>query len=77
MTCDSDEADRVCGLIRSVVGEMYGDAVAQAVRIQYGGSMKPKNAAELLAKENIDGGLIGGASLVPEKFVRIVEAAQK
>jgi triosephosphate isomerase len=77
MTCDSAEADRVCGLIRSVVGEMYGEAVAQAVRIQYGGSMKASNAAELLSKENIDGGLIGGAALKAPDFAAIIEAAAK
>lgn len=77
MTCDSAEADRVCGLIRSVVAEMYGSAVAEGLRIQYGGSMKPKNAAELLAKENIDGGLIGGAALKAADFAGIIEAAAK
>lgn len=77
MTCDSVEADRVCGLIRSVVGDMYGSEVAEAVRIQYGGSMKPGNAAELLAKPNIDGGLIGGAALKAADFTGIIAAASK
>ena len=54
----------------------YGDAVAEAMTIQYGGSMNDANAAELLSKVNVDGGLIGGASLVPEKFAKIVDAAQ-
>ena len=77
MTCDATEADRVCGLIRSVVGDMYGAEVAEAVRIQYGGSMKPGNAAELLAKPNIDGGLIGGAALKAVDFTGIIAAASK
>ena len=77
MTCDAVEADRVCGLIRSVVGDMYGAEVAEAVRIQYGGSMKPGNAAELLAKPNIDGGLIGGAALKAADFTGIIAAASK
>ncbi len=75
-TCDSDEADRVCGLIRGIVKEMYGADVADAVRIQYGGSMNEKNAAELLGKPNIDGGLVGGAALVAEKFATIIKSAK-
>ena len=63
-------------IIRSVVAGLYGGAAAEGLTIQYGGSMNEKNAAELLAKENVDGGLIGGASLVPEKFAAIVDAAQ-
>jgi phosphatidylglycerophosphate synthase len=58
------------------IGTMYGADVAETVTIQYGGSMNEKNASELLAKPNVDGGLIGGASLVPEKFTAIVDAAQ-
>lgn len=73
--CDAPEADRVCGLIRRIVGEMYGAEVAGAVRIQYGGSVKPDNAAELLHKPNIDGALVGGASLKAADFAAIVEAA--
>ena len=63
-------------MIRRVLASMYGDDVAETVTIQYGGSMNDKNAAELLAKPDVDGGLIGGASLVPEKFTAIVDAAQ-
>ena len=55
---------------------MYGEEVAEATVIQYGGSMNAKNAAELLAKTNVDGGLIGGASLKPADFTVIVDAAQ-
>jgi triosephosphate isomerase len=54
---------------------MFGDAIAAETTVQYGGSMNDKNAAELLAKENVDGGLIGGASMVTEKFTAIVDAA--
>ena len=75
MTCDAEEANRVCGLIRNVIKEMYGAEVAEAVRIQYGGSMNAKNAAELLSKEHIDGGLIGGAALKAEDFAAIINAA--
>ncbi len=73
--CDAVEADRVCGVIRDQIGIQLGSAAAKAIRIQYGGSMKPDNAAELLAKENIDGGLIGGASLKAQDFAAIVNAA--
>jgi triosephosphate isomerase len=74
-TCDTTEADRVCGVVRGLVGELYDAAVAEAVRIQYGGSMKPDNAAELLSQPNIDGGLVGGASLKAADFAAIVRAA--
>ena len=56
---------------------MLGAEAAEAVRIQYGGSMNPKNAAELLAQPDIDGGLIGGAALKPEQFVDIINAANQ
>ena len=75
-TCDSEEADRICGLIRSTVGGLYGDNAAQSVRVQYGGSMKPSNAVELLSKPNIDGGLIGGAALKAADFAGIIAAAK-
>jgi triosephosphate isomerase len=73
--CDSDEANRVCGMIRGVVKDMYGAEAADSVRIQYGGSVKPDNAAELLHKSDIDGALVGGASLKVEDFIAIVKAA--
>jgi len=73
--CDADEADRVCGLIRCAVADMYGQDVADSVRIQYGGSVKPDNAYELLHKPNIDGALVGGASLKASDFAAIVRAA--
>ena len=73
--CAADEADRVCGVVRKTVEELYDSATAEAVRVQYGGSMKPDNAAELLGKPHIDGGLIGGASLKAADFAAIVNAA--
>jgi triosephosphate isomerase len=74
--CDSAEADRVCGVIRGIVKDMYGADVADAVRIQYGGSVSDKNAAELLSKPNIDGALVGGASLKADAFATIVKSAR-
>ncbi len=76
LTATPEQAEEVCAIIRGVIGELYGEEVANATTIQYGGSMNEKNAEELLKKENVDGGLIGGASLVPEKFAQIVKAAQ-
>lgn len=72
-TATADQAEEVCVAIRQVIGEIYDEATADAIRIQYGGSMNAGNAAELLAKPNIDGGLIGGASLKPD-FGQIVNA---
>jgi len=74
-TCDAAEADRVCGLARDVVAEIAGEDAADAIRIQYGGSVKPENAAELLHKPNIDGALVGGASLKADSLAAIVRAA--
>jgi triosephosphate isomerase len=73
--CPPDEADRVCGVIRAAVGRLYGPVAAEAVRILYGGSVKPANARELLLQSNIDGALVGGASLSPEDFAAIAAAA--
>ena len=72
-TATSDQAQEVCKEIRDCIAEMYDAATAEAVRIQYGGSMNASNAAELLSKPDIDGGLIGGASLKPD-FGQIVNA---
>ena len=74
-TATADQADEVNGYIRSVIEELYGKKAADAFVVQYGGSMNAKNAEELLAKENVDGGLIGGASLKAEDFSVIVKAA--
>ena len=75
LTATPEQADEACGIIRSVVADLYGKEAAEAMIIQYGGSMNEKNAADLLAKENVDGGLIGGASLKTDKFTAIVTAA--
>ena len=76
LTATPDQADEVCAIIRKVVAGLYTPEIAEALTIQYGGSMNDGNAAELLSKIDVDGGLIGGASLVPEKFSKIVDAAQ-
>ena len=76
-TATSDQADEVNGYIRSVVAKLYGHDAAEAMTIQYGGSMNAKNADELLSKVNVDGGLIGGASLKAPDFAAIVAAASK
>ena len=65
----------MCAFIRGVFGGMYDNEAADEILILYGGSMKPSNAAELLAKPDINGGLIGGASLKVDDFSAIVEAA--
>ncbi len=75
--CDADEADRVCGIIRSNVQEVYGLDVSETMRVQYGGSVKPDNAKDLLSRPNIDGALVGGASLKAPDFSAIIEAAPK
>lgn len=75
-TATADQADEVCGIIRETVKALYGSEVSDVIRIQYGGSMNAGNAAELLAKPNIDGGLIGGASLKPDDFAVIIGAAE-
>ncbi|HOC33564.1 MULTISPECIES: triose-phosphate isomerase [Ruminococcus] len=75
LTATPDQAEEVCGFIRAQLAKLFDQATADAVTIQYGGSMNAKNAAELLAKPNIDGGLIGGASLKAEDFNVIVQAA--
>ena len=65
------------GVAEDKIRKMYGAKIARAISILYGGSMNDKNAYDLLAQPDIDGGLIGGASLVPEKFVKIIEAANQ
>lgn len=71
-TATDDEANETIGDIRAAVKEAFGAETADAVRIQYGGSMNPKNVAELMAKSEIDGGLIGGASLKAKDFSEVV-----
>jgi len=75
LTATPEQADEACGIIRNVIASLYSDKAAEEITIQYGGSMNEKNAAELLAKANVDGGLIGGASLKTDKFTAIVSAA--
>ena len=74
-TATSDQAEEACLFIRNVLASLYGEEIANGVTIQYGGSMNAGNAAELLAKENVDGGLIGGASLKAPDFATIINAA--
>lgn len=69
-----EAADAVCGAIRTTVSRLYGASVADSIRILYGGSMKPGNVGQFLPMPNIDGGLIGGASLEVDQFVDLVEA---
>ncbi|MCQ4022993.1 MULTISPECIES: triose-phosphate isomerase [unclassified Ruminococcus] len=76
-TATAEQAEEVCAFIRATVAKLYNQAAADALTIQYGGSMNDGNADELLSKVNVDGGLIGGASLVAEKFAAIVKAASK
>ena len=71
-TATAEDANATIAVIRKAVSCIYGDKVAGALRIQYGGSMNPKNAAELMAMPEIDGGLIGGASLKAEDFAKVV-----
>ncbi|HZG61667.1 triose-phosphate isomerase [Bacillus alveayuensis] len=70
----AEDANAVCGHIRSVIAKKFSQEVADAVRIQYGGSVKPNNIKEFLAQEHIDGALVGGASLEPQSFLQLVEA---
>jgi triosephosphate isomerase len=76
LTATSADADKVNGLIRGIIAERYSPEIAENTTIQYGGSMNAANAAELLAKPNVDGGLIGGASLKIADFTAIINAAQ-
>ncbi|MBQ4617262.1 MAG: triose-phosphate isomerase [Clostridia bacterium] len=75
-TATAEQANEVCADIRKVIAALYNDAVAAATTIQYGGSMNAGNAAELLAQSDVDGGLIGGASLKAPDFATIVAAAK-
>jgi len=76
-TATAAQAQEVCQAIRTVIRKLYGARVARAVTIQYGGSMNPKNAYELLSQPDIDGGLIGGAALKPDQFMDIINAANQ
>ena len=74
-TATNEVADETCGYIRSVVKELYGENAAEAIRIQYGGSVKVNNIEGLMAMPNIDGALIGGASLNPDDFIYFTNVA--
>ena len=76
-TATAEQAAEVCTFIRTTVRHLYGARIARSITIQYGGSMKGSNAAELLAQPDIDGGLIGGAALKPAEFVEIINAANQ
>jgi len=76
-TCDSAEANRVIAMIRGVVAEVSGQASADAIRILYGGSVKPSSIEEQMAQSDIDGALVGGASLKAEDFLGIITGAMK
>ena len=76
-TATSEQAGEVCEAIRDVVRQLYGARLARAVSVLFGGSMNTANAAELLAQPDVDGGLIGGASLKTESFEKIIEAANQ
>ena len=76
-TATPEVADETCGFVRSVIRDMFGNEVAEEIRILYGGSVKPSNVEELMSKENIDGGLVGGASLEAESFLKLVKACVK
>ncbi len=77
VTATAEQADEGNGYVREAIAEVYGKEVAETVTVQYGGSMNAKNADELVSKVNVDGGLIGGASLKAEDFSVIVKAASK
>lgn len=72
----AEDANEVCGHIRAVIAQKFSPEAAAAVRIQYGGSVKPSNIQEFLAQEHIDGALVGGASLEPQSFLQLVEAGK-
>ena len=71
-TASAEDADAMCGYIRNLIADLYSKDAAEAIRIQYGGSVKPANVKELMAKENIDGALVGGASLKADDFEALV-----
>jgi triosephosphate isomerase len=72
-TATPDQADEMCAFIRKTVAALYSAETADRLRVQYGGSVKPDNASDILNREDVDGALVGGASLVPEDFIRIIE----
>jgi triosephosphate isomerase len=75
LTATPQQAQEVQALIRKLLGEMYDNQLAEEIRILYGGSAKPENAADLMAEQDIDGLLVGGASLNANDFLAIIQAA--
>ncbi|WP_066175408.1 triose-phosphate isomerase [Bacillus marinisedimentorum] len=73
-TASSEDANEVCGQIRTHVAEIFSQSAGDAVRVQYGGSVKPANIKELMEQQDIDGALVGGASLEPQSFLQLLEA---
>lgn len=71
-TASADQAQEICAVVRQTVAKLYDQTVADKVRIQYGGSVKPANVKEIMGKEDIDGGLVGGASMEPASFLDLV-----
>ena len=76
VTATPEQAQEVHAMVRKLLAELYDDGTAQAIRIQYGGSVKPANAAELLSQPDIDGALVGGASLKADDFEAIVKSVR-
>ena len=74
-TCSAEDAENMCREIRQIINKNYGE-ISEKIRILYGGSVKPSNAKEILSEENIDGVLVGGASLDPEGFIEIIKAGE-
>ena len=72
-TATAEQANEMCEAIRKVLAECYDEGTAAKIRIQYGGSVKPANSEEILSQPDIDGALVGGASLKPEEFIQIVK----
>jgi len=75
--CDDEEANRVCGLVRRLLAQVWGAEKAQGVRVLYGGSVDAQNAPGLMRQPEVDGGLVGGKSLIADDFEKIVRAAQQ
>ncbi len=71
-TASADQVDEIHKYLRSLLGQMFSDDFAKGIRILYGGSVKPENVKELMAIEDVDGALVGGASLDPDKFIKII-----
>ena len=77
LTATPEQAQEAHSFIRSLIGKMYDDELAEQIRIQYGGSVKADNAAELMSQEDVDGLLVGGASLKADDFIKIIKASLK